>query len=71
MPRVHEDDLVCPTCGDTRAVPACCGKTMEFDGSAFYCSTCEKEVKLPACCGAGMRLRRKVRDIRKEIFRSL
>jgi len=71
MPRVHEEELVCPTCGGARNVPACHGKAMEFDGSVFYCPTCEKEVKLPVCCGAGMRLRRKVRDIRKEIFRSL
>lgn len=71
MPRVHEDELVCPICGRTRSVPACCGRAMEFDGSVFYCPTCEKEIARPACCGAGMHLRRKVRDIRKEIFKSL
>jgi len=41
---------------------------MEFDGFVFFCSTCHKEIRTPECCGAPMKLRRKVRDIRKELF---
>ena len=68
MPRVLEQELVCPTCGRTEKPPECHGKTMEFDGSVFFCSTCQKELALPNCCGAAMQLRRKVRDLRKELF---
>ena len=68
MPRVLEQELVCPSCGRTKKLPECHGKTMEFDGAVFFCSTCHKEIRNPVCCDAPMKLRRKVRDIRKELF---
>ncbi|UCF96098.1 MAG: hypothetical protein JSV89_13035 [Spirochaetaceae bacterium] len=68
MPRVLEQELVCPTCGRTEKPPECHGKSMEFDGSVFFCSSCHKEIRIPTCCSAPMKLRRKVRDIRKELF---
>ena len=68
MPRVLEQELVCSICGRTGKLPECHGHTMEFDGSVFFCSTCHKEIHNPECCGAPMKLRRKVRDIRKELF---
>jgi hypothetical protein len=71
MPRVLEEELVCLTCGRQEALPECHGKTMEFDGSVFFCPTCEKEIKVPKCCDRPMKVRKKVRDIRKELFRSL
>jgi hypothetical protein len=68
MPRVLEQELVCPTCGRTKKPPECHGKPMEFDGSVFFCATCHKELQNPDCCGSPMKLRRKLRDIRKELF---
>jgi hypothetical protein len=41
---------------------------MEFDGSVFFCPNCHKEIRNPECCGAPMKMRKKVRDIRKELF---
>jgi hypothetical protein len=68
MPRVLEEELVCPTCRRTVKTPECHGKSMEFDGSVFFCSACHKEIHNPTCCGAPMKIRKKVRDIRKELF---
>ena len=68
MPRVLEQELVCSTCGRTENLPECHGKTMEFDGSVFFCTRCHKEISTPECCGSPMKLRRKIRDIRKELF---
>ena len=68
MPRVLEQELVCSTCGRTEKLPECHGNTMEFDGSVFFCSACHKEIRIPECCGAPMKMRKKVRDIRKELF---
>jgi len=71
MPRVLEQELYCSDCGRTVAIPVCHGKVMEYDGSVFFCPTCAKEWKPPACCRSVMAIRRKLRDIRKEIFRTL
>jgi hypothetical protein len=68
MAHVLEDQLVCPRCGRIEELPTCHGKPMELDGRVFFCPTCAKEVEVPVCCHAPMKLRRKVRDIRKEIF---
>jgi hypothetical protein len=68
MPRLLEQELVCSNCGRTEKAPECHGNTMEFDGSVFFCSTCHKEVQSPVCCDEAMTLRKKVRDIRKELF---
>jgi hypothetical protein len=68
MPRLLEQELVCTVCGRTKKPPECHGKAMEFDGSVFFCATCHKELENPVCCESPMKLRRKVRDIRKELF---
>jgi hypothetical protein len=68
MPRVLEQELFCPTCGRSEKPPECHGNAMEFDGSVFFCSACQKEIGNPECCGTPMKLRKKVRDIRKELF---
>jgi hypothetical protein len=71
MPRVREQELICPTCGRTRELPECHGKSMEHDGSVFFCPTCAREQAMPRCCGGPMRLKAKVRDIRRELFQKL
>jgi uncharacterized Zn ribbon protein len=71
MPRVLEQEVYCPECGRTVEIPECHGKPMEYDGSVFFCPACAREWSPPSCCGGDMRIRRKVRDIRKEIFRAL
>ncbi len=69
MPRVLEEELVCITCGRITELPECHGKTMEFDGSVFFCPTCQREIKTPVCCDQPMQVRRKVRNLRKDLFR--
>jgi hypothetical protein len=68
MPRFFEQKFVCPTCGREENLPECHGKVMEFDGSVFFCQSCHKELQSPTCCDAPMKVRRKLRDIRKELF---
>jgi hypothetical protein len=68
MPRVLEQELVCPTCGRKEKIPECHGKVMEFDGSVFFCTSCHKELQNPTCCDRPMKLHRRLRDIRKEMF---
>ena len=70
MPRVLEQELYCPDCGRTVDIPECHGRVMEYDGSVFFCPTCSREWMPAGCCQTGLKLRRKVRDIRKEIFRT-
>ena len=71
MPRVREQELFCPTCGRTRDLPECHGKSMEQDGEVFFCPACAKEQAVPLCCGGPMRLKANVRDIRRELFQKL
>ncbi len=68
MPRVLELELACQVCGGTRSVPECHGSVMEYDGALLFCPTCARERKVPQCCGQRLTVRRRVRDIRKEIF---
>jgi uncharacterized protein YbaR (Trm112 family) len=71
MPHVREQVLVCPTCGRTRELPECHGKSMEHDSGVFFCPSCAKELAVPQCCSVPMRLRAKLRDIRRELFQKL
>jgi hypothetical protein len=68
MPRVSEQELFCSTCGKTKRLPFCCGKTMQIDKHLFFCETCGKETQFPVCCNESMVIRKKVLDLKKQIF---
>ncbi len=69
MPCVREQELYCGTCGKTAEFPICCGQKMENDKNSFFCPICFKEIENTVkCCGQTMTVRKKVRNIRKEIF---
>lgn len=71
MPLVNETELVCPVCQGTDKLPVCCGRTMENDGNEFFCQTCGKEIAYPQCCNTRMLIKKRVRDIKKQIFGQL
>lgn len=68
MARVHEEELVCPVCSKIKRMPFCCGTVMERDKGEFFCHTCGKVTSMPQCCGQAMNVRKKVLDIKKELF---
>jgi hypothetical protein len=69
MPRLSEQELFCSLCKTHKLLPACCGKNMEKDNRLFFCPTCGREVPIPQCCGKEMDIRKKVLDIKKELFK--
>lgn len=71
MAKVVERELYCTICGAVKAIPLCCGKEMERDGSILFCSNCGREIKVPRHCGKEMEIRNKVVDLKEEIFGKL
>ncbi len=68
MEKVIEQELYCSVCGNTKPIPYCCGKEMDFVDGVFFCSSCGRETKVPKCCGKEMIIRNKVINLKKEIF---
>ena len=68
MALLQEQVLVCPVCRQTKNVPICCGREMEYDSHVFFCTFCNKELKPSSCCNHEMTLNTISRDIRKELF---
>jgi hypothetical protein len=68
MARLKEEEFYCSKCKTSLKLPYCCGKTMERDDFVFFCTICGKESTFPMCCDEQMTIRKKVLDIRKEIF---
>lgn len=71
MARLNEQELFCTVCEQTKAIPVCCGREMEWDSLVFFCPLCNKELKPVVCCGNDMVIRTKIRDIKKELFGEL
>ncbi len=71
MDKVIEQELYCSLCGNTKPVPYCCGKAMEYVDGVLFCSSCGRETKIPKCCGKEMRMRNKVINFKEEIFGKL
>jgi hypothetical protein len=68
LPRLFEQELFCEKCGKSRGFPRCCSQDAEYDGEAFFCPVCHKVLKYPSCCGEAMVIRKKVLDVKKQIF---
>jgi len=69
MAFLSEQELVCTICNKKREMPVCCCKEMEYDQVVLFCEVCNKEIKPYKCCNQEMVIRKKVRDIKKELFK--
>jgi hypothetical protein len=68
MAHVLEQELVCTICGKIEPISECCGTDMEFDGFDLFCAKCGRENRLPFCCSKHMIIKKKIRNIKKELF---
>lgn len=71
MARLSEQELICELCSNTKEIPVCCGREMEYDNVVFFCEICNKEIKPFKCCNREMVIHTKILDLKKELFKKL